>query len=76
MIKYDEALTIAKSHREKINRCTEHENAYIFAYDDGSAEVVVGSAPIVVMKEDGRIAGGFPPILDGSIGERIREIDV
>ena len=76
MITYEEALRVAKGRKKEINTCTEHENAYVFSYDDGSNEIVVGPAPVVVMKDDGRIGGGYQPILDGSIGDKIRDIAV
>lgn len=52
MLSYEEALAIAKSKKEKINGCTEFNNAYSFYYNSGE-RTVGGDSPIVIMKETG-----------------------
>lgn len=74
MISYEEALEIAKQHKEQIDNCTEYENAYIFGYS-GDNMFIGGDdhAPIVVMKEDGRVTNMLEFDSDG---EEIRTFDV
>lgn len=54
MISYDEALSIARGHKSKINHCIEYSNAYSFEYDAGEKNDG-GDEPIVVLKESGQI---------------------
>lgn len=54
MISYDEALSIAREHKLKINHCVEYSNAHSFEYDTGD-ESFGGDEPIVIMKENGQV---------------------
>ena len=56
-IEFEEALRKAKKRNPKYNVCTEHPNAWVFQYDDGTDDVRVGGADtgVVVMKDDGRM---------------------
>ena len=77
MITYEEALEIARRRKGKIDKCVECENAYIFSHtEDSGYDGGYGHVPVVVMKEDGRIVFGMPAILNGSVGDEIREFDV
>ena len=54
MLKYREALAIAKDKKTKINYCTEYSNAYVFGYRTENTVSKGGDSPVVVMKEDGQ----------------------
>ncbi len=53
MIKYEDALKIAKTYHNDINICTEYSNAYIFGWDDDEHNEI-GLSPVVVLKENGK----------------------
>ena len=76
MIGYDEALQIAKDRKEKIDECTEYENAFVFSYTGDAGYVGgYGHTPVTVMK-DGKYMYGITALLDGSVGEEIRSFPV
>lgn len=56
MTTFEEALTIARRLRPKVNYCSEFREAFYFyrLYEDGSA-LGTGESSIVIMKEDGSI---------------------
>ena len=52
---FEEALEKAKKRNPKFNVCTEHPNAWSFAYDDGEEYTGGPNTGIVYMKEDGKM---------------------
>ena len=53
MLTFDVALAKAKAVKSRINYCVEYTNAYSFGYRIGENEG--GDAPVVIMKDDGRV---------------------
>lgn len=54
MISYNEALSIAREYKSRINHCIEYSNAYSFEYDTGEKNDG-GDEPIVILKENGQV---------------------
>lgn len=76
MITYEEAFEIAKERKDQIDNCTEYENAYVFSYTgDGNCRGGYGRTPVVIMKENGRIAT-LPELIARGTGEEIRSFNI
>lgn len=57
MVKYEDALAIAKSVKtHSITKCTEYTDAYVFAetFPEGVIHVGGNHSPVVVLKETGQ----------------------
>ena len=52
MLTYDEALSIARKEKSRINHCVEYADAYMFSFETDE-ESDGGDPPIVVMKQTG-----------------------
>lgn len=75
MLTFDEAKSIAFANKEKINKCTEHEDAFSFFYDDGTAQDG-GENPIVVLKESGQILNFIQYAIKSGNNKILRTFDV
>ncbi len=76
MITYEEALKIARERKDRIDNCIEYENAYVFGFTgDNNYIGGYGHTPVVIMKEDGRIAS-MPELIDSGTGEEIRSFTI
>ena len=76
MISYEEALEIAKQRKEHIDNCTEFENGFVFGFSGDNDYIGgYGHAPIVIMKEDGRLST-MPEFISDGTGEEIRSFDI
>ena len=55
-ISYEDALEIAREHKDNIDNCIEYENGYVFgAHEDSYSIGGYGHTPVVVRKEDGSV---------------------
>lgn len=70
----EEALAIAKKKKSKINMGAEHQNAFVFWFEDGIAKDG-GENPIVVMKEHG-VAMNFVEYAARHLTEEIERFSV
>ena len=76
MITYEEALKIARERKDQIDNCIEYENAYVFGFTgDNNYIGGYGQTPVVIMKEDGRIAS-MPELIVSGTGEEIRSFKI
>ena len=76
MITYEQALEIARDRKDEIDNCIEFENAYVFGFSgDDNYIGGYGHTPVVVMKEDGRLAS-MPELIVSGSGEEIRSFAV
>ncbi len=76
MITYDEALIIAKREKPNTDNCTEYSDAYVFsAHEDSMYIGGYGHAPIVIMKEDGKLMS-FPEYIAKGSGEEERRFEL
>lgn len=75
-IKYDEALKIAREHKDNIDNCTEYENGYVFgAHEDSNYIGGYGHTPVVILKADGKVIT-MPEFEDMGTGETLSQFDV
>ncbi len=75
-ITFEKAYAIAKQHKDQIDNCTEYENAFVFGYSGDSDYIGgYGHTPVVIMKEDGRIASMPEFVADGA-GKEVRSFTI
>ena len=75
-ITYDEALKIAREHKDNINNCIEYETGYVFGTREDSNYIGgYGHTPVVILKADGTITS-MPEFTDMDRGEILREFTV
>ena len=76
MISFEEALEIARQRKDKIDNCTEYENAFVFGFSGDEGYVGgYGHTPVVIRKEDGRVLT-MPEFICDGIGKEIRSFDI
>lgn len=74
MLNYEEALSVAKSKKSKINKCIEYNKAFAFSYEDGVCRDG-GDSPVVIMKDTGE-AINFIEFAIMPDKEVVREFDI
>ncbi len=75
-ISYEDALEIAREHKDNIDNCIEYENGYVFgAHKDSYSIGGYGHTPVVILKEDGSVIR-MPEFKDIGTGEELRSFDI